>query len=354
MMGCIARTRREPGREPESSAHMVRVNTSTLEPPPAARSHRAPRPGRSLAERFPGIAAEWDTVGNFPLLASDFTYGSDSMTSWICPEGHGVYVAKIQRRTSSGGLGCPECGRIRRAAAISTSKGGATLAEAFPEIAATWDFEANYPLTPSDVAPRSNKKAFFVCPEGHGSHESFISNRTAGNGCPACGGPRRVAASRRSILLTRGSVADKHPELAAVWSDKNTLKPEEVLPGSAMLIWWNCEAGHQPFRSPVWNRTRGKGCPDCGRIKSAAAIAYTGPKPGRSLAELRPDLVPAWDSFRNTITPSDVGLSSTRMVFWVCPAGHSYDQKVRNRASSKTYPCCKAERVAARKAAFTR
>lgn len=404
---------------------MVLVSTSTLELPAVVRTHRTPRPGGSLAERFPDIAAEWDAAGNSPLLASDVTYATGRVVSWHCPVGHGTYTRSVAVRTVHG-HGCHECVRLRRAVADSAPKkgktladaapaaaagwdydanypltpsdvaahsnkkaffvcpaghgshesiissrtrrdafavctedkgsgfpkNGKTLAEAFPEIAATWDFEANYPLTPSDVAPRSNKKAFFICPAGHGSHESYISNRTAGNGCPVCGERRRIETGRQTRLNTRGSVADMRPELVADWSDKNSLTPHEVTPGSAQLIWWNCETGHEPFLGPVYCRARGKGCPECANIKRAAAIAYTGPKPGESLADLRPDLAAEWDFARNTLTPSDVGTNTDRVAFWACDSGHSYEQKIRSRCKAKERPCCRNERLAARKAAL--
>jgi hypothetical protein len=402
---------------------MVPVSTLTLESPAAAdRSYPAPKPGGSLAERFPEIAAEWDAEANAPLLASDVSFGTTRVASWQCPVGHGAYARRVVERTS-GGHGCKECGRLRIVAASSAPRHGQTLAAAFPEIAATWDYEANHPLTPSDVAahsnkkafftcldcqkphevtissrartgagtrcatvqkgapkqgksladafpevaenwdyeanypmtpsqvaPRSNKKAFFICPEGHGSHEGYISNRTAGNGCPECGLARRIASRRKDLLLTRNSVADTRPDLVAAWSARNSLRPDEVLPGSGHLIWWNCDAGHAPFAMPALRRTNGKGCPKCGNIKRNLAIAYTGPKPGESLAELRPDLVAEWDTAKNTVTPAEVGTKTDRVGFWVCSkAGRSYEQKIRSRCNAKECPCCRTERLAARK-----
>lgn len=157
-------------------------------------------------------------------------------------------------------------------------------------------------------------------------------------------------------MLSNGkSVAQSRPEIIQQWSDKNTLTPEEVLPGSAQPIWWNCEAGHDPFLSPVSRYSSGRRCPKCARISRVAAIAYAGPRPGKSLADLRPDLVELWDP-RNTIKPSEVGAGSGQMASWVCPADHSYEMSVKNRARAmlKFCPCCKAASVAARKAVSTR
>ncbi|HEX9227994.1 MAG TPA: zinc-ribbon domain-containing protein, partial [Arthrobacter sp.] len=96
---------------------------------------------------------------------------------------------------------------------LSVPKAGRSLAERFPDIAATWDYERNHPITPSNVTARSNRKAWFICPE-HGSWEAYISNRTAGNGCRPCG---RMAIGRahRQQAVARGTLADLRPDVAA-------------------------------------------------------------------------------------------------------------------------------------------
>lgn len=304
-----------------------------------------PAPGRSLAEKFPAFAAEWDTDGNGDLRPEDVSYGSDRVVSWLCPKGHAPYRRKVCFRTSRN-RGCPVCGKAK----LTAPKKGKTLAEAFPEIAAEWDYEKNHPLTPDTVAPRSNKKAYFICPKGHGSTESYISNRTAGNGCPDCGRLRGGEANT-TRALARATVAETHPALAAEWNaELNTVSLSDVSPGSARSLWWNCPEGHEPFLAQVARRTRGQGCPACANVRRAAAISYKGPKPGASLADKRPDLIPEWDTERNTLTPADVTVGSHRVVHWICPDGHRYEQAVARRTSSVTCPVGRAERRAARAA----
>jgi predicted nucleic acid-binding Zn-ribbon protein len=306
----------------------------------------APAPGRSLAERFPAFAAEWDVEGNGTLRPEDVSYGSDRIVSWLCPNGHGAYTTKVSYRTTRN-RGCPDCGKAKLAA----PKKGKTLAEAFPEIAAEWDYEKNHPLTPSDVAPRSNKKAWFICPEGHGSTESYISNRTAGNGCPECG-RQRGGQANSARAKARGTLAELHPELVPEWNTGlNDFGPEDVSPGSPRKAWWNCPAGHDPYLSQVARRHKGQGCPACANVRRAAAISYKGPKPGTSLADKRPDLVPLWDTERNTLTPSDVSVSSRHVAHWVCPDGHRFERMVIRRTASDVCPVERDERRAAEAAA---
>lgn len=304
-----------------------------------------PAPGRSLAERFPDLASEWDHAGNGGVLPAEVTYGSDRVVSWVCPKGHGAYLLKVYPRTSRG-KGCPKCGRLK----VHEPKNGKTLAVAFPAIAAEWDYDKNFPLTPADVAPRSNKKAYFICPKGHGSTESYISNRTAGNGCLECG-HQRSGAAHSARAMARGTLAERIPALAADWNTGlNTKGPSEVSHGSVDFVWWNCAQGHEPFRAQVATRARGHGCPVCANIRRAAAIRYQGPKPGTTLADKRPDLISEWDTERNSLSPTDVAVSSKQVVHWICPDGHRYERSVARRTAVKTCPVERAQRDAARKA----
>lgn len=322
----------------------------------ARRGPRRPHPGQSLADLHPVIAAEWDTEANHPLIPADVSPGSGHQVRWTCPNGHPPYTQKVGRRTAAS-CGCPICGKVRAAeiAAVvnSVPRPGRSLADVFPEVAATWDYEANHPLTPADVAARSNKKAYFICPEGHGSTESYISNRTAGNGCPDCG--KQSAASKASTrAVSRGTLAEANPALVAEWNTElNVLTPADVSPGTPKSVWWNCPEGHDPYEAQVARRHRGQGCPACGVERRRAVLIANnkqGPKPGRSLADKRPDLVPEWDTERNILTPADVSPNSHKLVHWICPDGHRYERTVAHRTAVSTCPVERAGRRAAKTA----
>ncbi|QUA52196.1 zinc-ribbon domain-containing protein [Aristaeella lactis] len=64
--------------------------------------------GRSLAERFPEIAAEWDYDNNNGRTPENVTFGSNLMASWICPKGH-KYKARVTDRTGKKKCGCSYC-----------------------------------------------------------------------------------------------------------------------------------------------------------------------------------------------------------------------------------------------------
>ena len=64
------------------------------------------------------------------------------------------------------------------------------LATLFPDIAAQWDAERNGSLRPDQVTSFSNRKVWWLCPEGH-VWRTAISNRTNAKkrtGCPVCAG----------------------------------------------------------------------------------------------------------------------------------------------------------------------
>ena len=52
---------------------------------------------------------------------------------------------------------------------------------------AEWDWEKNHAISldPANLAPKSNKKAWWICKKGH-EWKATIADRTLGSGCPYC------------------------------------------------------------------------------------------------------------------------------------------------------------------------
>lgn len=55
------------------------------------------------------------------------------------------------------------------------------------------------------------------------------------------------------------------------------------------------------------------------------------PAPGRSLADLRPDIAREWHSAMNPQSPENTTASSNKAVWWECGRGHHYRAVVANR-----------------------
>ena len=153
------------------------------------RIHRLkPKPGCSLAERYPKIAQEWHPTKNGNLTPSDVSYGSRThQIWWVCPKGHPDYMTLPNSRTAKG-VGCPACAAEIRAKKRSTPKDGNSLAETYPEIAAEWHPTKNGDLTPFDVTKSSGRKVWWQCPKNSAhEYEATVGNRTGnGSGCPFC------------------------------------------------------------------------------------------------------------------------------------------------------------------------
>lgn len=70
---------------------------------------RTPKPGNSLAEAHPDIAAEWHPTLNGTLTPSDVTRGSNRLVWWLCPnDSNHAYPATVGNRTNRRS-GCPIC-----------------------------------------------------------------------------------------------------------------------------------------------------------------------------------------------------------------------------------------------------
>ena len=72
------------------------------------------------------------------------------------------------------------------------------------------------------------------------------------------------------------------------------------------------------------------------------------PAPGRSFAEILPDLVAQWDVETNgTLTPKDITVWSEVRVWWRCPVAedHRWEAPVGHRAGAPGSPVCREFRA---------
>ena len=82
-----------------------------------------------------------------------------------------------------------------------------TLKSEHPDIAELWHPVLNGELTPADVPPRSNKKVWWICAEGHAYQRTVDKQVTRTNSsCPVCNGKLYVAGVN--------DVKSKYPEIA--------------------------------------------------------------------------------------------------------------------------------------------
>lgn len=202
----------------------------------------------SLLLSNPEISNEWNYEKNSRLSPEAITAGSSKKVWWKCNKGH-EWKATIASRNS--GNGCPYCSGRR------ATKGTNDLQTSNPNLAKEWNYDKNGTLKPEDYTANTPKKVWWRCSNGH-EWQARISHRNDGAGCPYCSG--RYAVRGKNDLQT------VNPDLAKEWIyEKNDgLTPEDVLPNSNKKAWWKCSCGHE-WQAAIYNRTNGRGCPECYR-----------------------------------------------------------------------------------------
>lgn len=145
-----------------------------------------------------------------------------------------------------------------------------------------------------------------------------------------------------SIPQGKKSLAETHPHLAAQWSGRNEISPNEVTAGSNKRVWWVCEKGHE-WQTSVGNRAiSGTGCKAC---------SLTAPKVGlrvisgiNDLYTTHRELCEQW--FDEVYAPEQVSAGSDYSARWRCSAGHIWYATVDSRTRrNRGCPYCANQRV---------
>ena len=277
---------------------------------------------RTLEEEYPELAKQWNKEKNGDLSPSMFLSGGGDRVWWKCKKGH-EWKASIQPRTKIG-VGCPYCSNKK------VLSGYNDLATTDPSIAAEWNQEKNQELTPQNVTRSVSKKVFWLCPKGH-SYQMRVDHRSSGHGCPYCAGRRAIPGENDFATL--------FPELIHEWNfELNTgISPNQFLPGSEKKVWWTCQKCGNTWNTIIANRTKGNGCPECGKKKASIRSLEAKMQKNGSLKDWchsHPDkmyLLDEWDS-SNGIQPDTVFPYSHKKASWTCRVcGHHWEQRIDER-----------------------
>tara|TARA_B100001057_G_scaffold486838_1_gene568617 strand:+ start:191 stop:1933 length:1743 start_codon:yes stop_codon:yes gene_type:complete len=155
------------------------------------------------------------------------------------------------------------------------------------------------PLPLSSYSFGSAKRVIWRCAKGHPNYEATIKNKVLGNDCPYCTG---------KLIAPEDSLATRFPELASEWdTEKNGFRPDKISYGSsAEKHWWKCNRFGHSFEATVNNRTNGTSCPRC-------------PKPGNSLAEVKPELLNQWLTEQNgCLQMAEIPAGRKTKYWWRC------------------------------------
>ena len=203
-----------------------------------------------------------------------------------------------------------------------------SLADACPEIAAEWHYEANKNMqdfyghdisTPDKVSFSSGRKFWWICKNGHEFEASIDARRSKGSGCPYCAG-KAVWPGFNDLATTNPAIAKEwHPTL------NEGLKPTDVTSGSGKKVWWQCHKYADHIWATAISLRTGQNtkCPYCAGHKILAGF--------NDLATVNPVLTREWHPTLNgDLKPTEVGVGKYD-VWWFGTCGHSFKSRVSNR-----------------------
>lgn len=163
----------------------------------------SPFPENSLAETHPDIASQWDNEKNGPLTPYNFTHGSRYKVFWVCEYGH-THQATINSKVTnikSASKGCAYCSGMKPTKDKS-------LKRIHSDLTKEWHPYKNFPLTPENVSPGSDRVVWWQCPvHPENEWEARIRIRVRGyERCQKCTTSRRNSIDRDKVKdpLKRG------------------------------------------------------------------------------------------------------------------------------------------------------
>ncbi|MBR1853718.1 MAG: zinc-ribbon domain-containing protein [Lachnospiraceae bacterium] len=270
----------------------------------------------SFAEAHPELVSEW-AESNGDYGPEKISYGSNQKITWIGKCGH-EWEATVKNR--SNGSGCPYC------SGNQVLYGYNDLASAYPKLASEWS-ELNYPLLPSAVTVKANRKVWWRCRCCGQQWQARIADRTDGHGCPVCAGKKLVAGVNDFVT--------EHPEIASEWSSRNDKLAALVRSKSRENVWWQCHICGYVWRAVIDSRVKGQNCPVC--ADRAVKRGFN------DLATIHPELFREWNQDRNgTLKPTQIVASSHRSVYWKGKCGHVWYAPIHERVAGAECPICEA------------
>lgn len=333
----------------------------------------------NLAKRFPEAAKFWHPAKNGELKPKNILGSSNKSYWWLCAAGHD-FLAKVNKVTSKP-WSCPFCSGKRVGQ-------GNSLLDKFPEVAAEWDYEKNGEITPDKIASKSNKRFWFICPLNH-SYKTAVSYRTnKGSGCPNC-----TSKSSQQELRVYSELKWIFPDAEHRYRfdgvEFDVFIPSIDLAVEYDGVYWHQNSVVRDAKKGEFCNNRGfkilrvRETPlpkmsnldvivhPSGICKSDLNALVEGishlcdaelsenfhleayvsensfvnecfyqehktylaiPHPDDSLAAKYPEISEFWDFHKNyPLKPQHFLPGSGKKVFWICPRGHSFSQKINDR-----------------------
>lgn len=139
-------------------------------------------------------------------------------------------------------------------------------------------------------------------------------------------------ANEKCVRPGYNDLESQRPDLAAEWhpTKNGDIKPSQVAVNSRKKVWWLCKQGHE-FEEAIDTRCKSKGCPvENGRILIVGI---------NDLETVRPDIAAEWHPSKNgNLKPSQVTVSSGKLIWWMCPNKHVWQTPVYVRTRGHGCP----------------
>jgi hypothetical protein len=268
---------------PVCSNHIVRAGVNDL---------------RTLRPDLASEADGWDP--------SDIGEGSNKRLAWICSRGHSWKAMVISRTRLKNG--CPYCGRKLLLKGFNDLL---TVNRDIAKEADGWD--------PSEVISGTSKVLQWKCDKGHTWNVSARSRIHQETGCPYC--------SNNLVVPGQNDLLTLNPALAA---EADGWDASKVLPGSDAVVPWICSIDpRHEWKTKVYSRTHGKGCPFCSNQKTMPGV--------NDLKTTNPELAKqahGWD-------PTLYTEGSMRILEWRCKdfENHIWRASVKSRKKADCPYC---------------
>lgn len=293
-----------------------------------------------LSTTRPDIASSWNYEKNAPITPQMVTRGNSTKKYWwVCSKCNNTWDSTIADRCA--GNGCPFCVNKRIKAGFND------LATINPDLAKTWDYEKNSPVTPDQVPPHGAKKYWWICPKCGESWKVCINDRVKREGCPKCA--LKSISDKLSVPKEGKNLTASNPDLAQSWNyEKNApVTPDQVSVGSSRKYWWKCQICGHEWEASVANRDKGRGCPCCGNEKRR--VTLSAPEDGYSLLDVYPEVAKTWNYEKNApVTPDQVTPKTMKKYWWKCETcGNSWQAAVASRTNGTGCSYCKGKSVKA-------
>ena len=278
-------------------------------------SGRRPHKDNCLQTMNPELASQWHPTRNILLTPNDITSNSNKKVWWECEKGH-EWKSTCNNRMN--GNGCPYCSnhKVCNENCLETIN---------PELSKQWHPTKNGELSPKDVIAGSNKKAWWICENGHEWKASIYSRSSIQkHNCPYCSNQK---------VCKDNCLSTTNPELARQWHPirNGNLTPKDVIAGSKKKVWWICNKNHE-WKAAISDRGSGQNCPYC----SNRSVCED-----NCLATVNPELVRQWHPTKNgSLTPHDVTSGSGKKAWWICNENHEWFADVNSRNKGSGCPEC--------------